>query len=665
MLKQFIFFISACFLFSCAYTEKVRDGKTAYDRKQFYVATKMLQKEFNKEKSKAQKGKIAFLIAESYQKLGKNNEAAQWYKSAYDNSFGAEALRGYADALKANEDYSNAILQYKELGIELGSPFEVKKDIAACQNALAWISPKARSPYTVSKVDFNSSFDDYSPTYFASNQLVITSDRPNANSSSNYKWTGHSFSELFLIDINNNAVKNFGSQINSSTNEGCATFNKDYSKMVFIRSVADEKNGDEYMKLFTATREEVLWSLPKELNFCKEKVNYWHPVLSSDGKKLFFASNDSEGFGGFDIYESIQRDNGEWSDPKLLPRNINTIGNEVFPTLHNDTLYFSSDFHAGMGGLDIFKTYPINNGWASPQNMKAPINSGGDDFSLIIDNQFINSNNILQKGYLSSNRKGGLGGDDIYAFNKIVLPPLPQDTTDKNKNKKETDLKYSLILDGYVLEKIFQQSDNPNSKVIGRRPIANAAITILFGKEKKNIITNDEGFFTINLSENTDYQIFANKENYLNNSTNFSSRGIVKDPNNPTQRFEVELILDKIFKNKEITLENIYYDFDKSDIRDDAKPTLNILAQTMKDNPNIKIQLSSHTDCQGSDSYNEDLSQRRAQSAVDYLISLGIDTSRLVAKGYGESSPAIPCICNKCTDAENQANRRTTFKIVD
>ena len=145
----------------------------------------------------------------------------------------------------------------------------------------------------------------------------------------------------------------------------------------------------------------------------------------------------------------------------------------------------------------------------------------------------------------------------------------------------------------------------------------------------------------------------------------FSTVGIAKDPANPIQKYEVELVLDQIFKNKEIVLDNIYYDFDKSDIREDAKPTLNQLANTLKQNPSIKIQLSSHTDCRGNEGYNEELSQRRAQSAVDYLISLGINANRLIAKGYGESNPAVICNCSNCTEEEHQKNRRTTFKILE
>ena len=181
----------------------------------------------------------------------------------------------------------------------------------------------------------------------------------------------------------------------------------------------------------------------------------------------------------------------------------------------------------------------------------------------------------------------------------------------------------------------------------------------------RSVTVNTEGVASIDLEDNLDYNFLAKKEGYLNNQAKFSSKGLGKDPANPIQKFEVEIVLDKIFKNKEITLDNIYYDLDKWDIRTDAQPTLNKLAETLAQNPEVKIQLSSHTDCRGNDAYNATLSQKRAESAVNYLISKGIDAARLGSKGYGESQPAVSCDCKKCTESEHQANRRTTFKVLE
>jgi outer membrane protein OmpA-like peptidoglycan-associated protein len=179
------------------------------------------------------------------------------------------------------------------------------------------------------------------------------------------------------------------------------------------------------------------------------------------------------------------------------------------------------------------------------------------------------------------------------------------------------------------------------------------------------VTVGEDGFFTLELAENSDYFFLASLEGYLANSTRFSTKGIAKDPANPIQKYEVEIVLDKIFRNREIVLENIYYDYDKWDIRPDAEPTLNRLADVLRQNPGIRIQLGSHTDCRGNNNYNEDLSQKRAQSAVNYLIGKGIDAGRLGALGYGETQPAVDCACSSCTESEHQSNRRTTFKIVE
>lgn len=663
---NFIFLIlifSLVINFSCTYTEKIRDGRTAFERKQYNVAVPMLEKEYARANVKKDKVTLALQIAESLEKTGKSEAAIQWYKKAADaDEANVDATKSYALALKKDEQYSEAIKVFKALGITLGSPFEYRKEIENCQNATKWKT--LRTPYLVDKQSFNSVNDDYSPAFYAADQLVITSDRSANIKDEKYKWTGKSFSDLYVVDKNNGAIKPFSAQINTPANEGTATFNADFSLMVFVRNAAENKTDDQYTKLYFAEKQGILWSPAAILPFCVEKTNYWHPALSADGKTLIFAVNGEDGFGGFDLFMS-QKIGADWSKPKLLPRNINTVGNEIFPTIDADTLYFSSDFHAGMGGLDIFKTYQIgDNLWAQPQNLRAPINSGEDDFSFIIEKNKTAEKNILQRGFFTSNRKGGQGGDDIYAFQKVILPPLPIDTTKKNTppdTPKYVD--YKLILDIYSLEKIFAEADNPNSKVVARKGISNSNISILFGKENKKIVSDKDGFAIMELSENTDYQFIMSKDGYLNNSAKFTTKGIAKDPANPVQKFELEVVLDKIYKNKEVVLENIYYDYDKWEIRYDAQPTLNKLAQTLAENPTIKIQLSSHTDCRGNDNYNEELSQRRAQSAVDYLISKGIESNRLTAKGYGESIPSAACQCSKCSEAEHQANRRTTFKI--
>jgi outer membrane protein OmpA-like peptidoglycan-associated protein len=312
-----------------------------------------------------------------------------------------------------------------------------------------------------------------------------------------------------------------------------------------------------------------------------------------------------------------------------------------------------------MGGLDVFKTWKTTNGaWAPVQNLKPPLNSGADDFGFIIDFQAKKSQDVLQVGYFTSNRPEGSGSDDIYRFEKRMPPPEPIEP-------EPPVLAYKMILEGYVLEKIYAEADNPDTKVLGRKPLSGATVKVTIGKEVKNFTVGEDGFFTFELAENTDYQFIAAKDGYLTGDNVFTTKGIGKDPKNPVQTFEVEIVLNKIFVNREIVLEDIYYDFDKWDIRADARPTLDKLARELQLNPKIRIQLSSHTDCRGNDRYNEDLSQKRAQSAVDYLISKGVSPERVAAKGYGETSPKANCACTRCSEEEHQLNRRTAFTILE
>ena len=643
-----IFFFS---LIACNSTMKITDGKSAFDRKQYYLATTLLEKEYKAAKSRVQKGKIAWLLGNSYASSGRYLESSKWFKTAYDNQYGVQAYREYAFSLKKSEQYKEAEQSFKLLGQEIGSPFEYRKEITASQTAAIWKANIEDNPYKLTPLNINTRYAEYAPS-LSGKKLYFSSDRPLTDKDKNiYNWTGRAFSDLFVRD-NDDQANRLELPINTAANEGSMSFSSDGNELIFTRCF-DKLKADQYCKLLITQKEGDSWSEPKLLDFIQEQVNYEHPTLSDDDRFLYFSSNDPVGTGGFDIYVS-ERISNTWSQPKLLPRSINTSGNEKFPFIDADTLYFSSDAHTGMGGLDIFRVYKTSpTSWSSPINLQAPINSGADDFGFVIDKTHKPDTRSLQKGYLSSDRPGGLGSDDIYEFN---LTPYVEKPKPKEPGK--------ITLDVYVLEKIYQNPGDPNSLVLARKPLTGSDLTITEGKNKNTYKIGEDGLISIPVEPNKEYKATAAFPGYLTNSQTFSSIGISPIPGQD-QNFELEVVLDKLIRNKEITLQNIYYDFDKWDIRPDALPTLNELTTILVSNPTIKIRLGSHTDCRGTSGYNQDLSQKRAQSAVDYLISKGIAPERLSAVGYGESVPAVKCDCSQCTEEEYQINRRTTFTILE
>jgi peptidoglycan-associated lipoprotein len=673
-LRAILFLFLALGATACSYTLPIKDGQTAYERKRFADAIPMLEKEFSSTKTRAQKGRLAYLIADSYARTGRAESALEWYKTAYDNNGGPDALRGYAFSLKKLQRYADAREAFKNLGIEIGSPYEYRKEITACTVAEAWLKEVPTNGISVSAAPFNSPDHDFAPTWAPDGRLIFSSDRAAATGKDRYGWTGHAFMDLFIVDADAASAQAFDPLLNSTTHEATPCFSKNGQIMWFVRTVGAYEGDDEYCKIYEAERVGDSWANPKPLPFQKEKINYLHPALGPDGNTLYFAANDPEGWGGYDLYSVTRQPNSEtgWGEPRPLSRNLNTPGNELFPAFDADTLYFASDGLTGMGGLDVFRSYRIDRaGWAPPINLKSPINSGGDDFGLI----FIKKNNetdikpaqpgdLLRTGFLTSNRAGDgtRGGDDIFRF-EMRVPPPRRDTT---PTKPPATQAARMDLDIFVVEKIYADPANPNSKVLGKRPLAQAKLV-------RNLPTNGgtqalaltDGYVSLLLAPETDYQFTARCEGYLTNSAKFSTRGIAPDPSRQNQTFELEIVLDRIFRDREITLENIYYDYDKSDIRPDAEPTLNQLALMLTQNPDIRIALGSHTDCRGNDGYNQKLSQARAESAVAYLIGRGIAPDRLSAVGYGEQVPADLCACARCSEEQHQANRRTTFRIVN
>lgn len=659
MLRYHFVSLFLLLLVSCTYTAKITDGATAVDRKQYDVAVPMLEREYKRAKTRGQQGEIAFNLATSYRETGRDSEAAEWFQTAYDNGAGADALREKAAALKRLERYEEAIQTYTDLGFEIGSRYEFRRDIAGAQLAMRLIKAREAAEvkeYEVTTTDFNSSGADYAAVSLGE-QLVFTSDRAATTGEDTYLWTGRSFSDLFTVDPAANTVRGFNQSLNSTDNDGTAAFSADGNLMVFTRCTAPAKRADAYCGLYGSKRVGEGWAPAEKLNFVTASANYMHPALSADGQQLFFSAKLDDGWGGYDLYTSERGADGNWSAPDLMNRAINTEGNEQFPTLDGDTLYFSSDGLEGLGGLDIFRTWPLADGrYNAPKNLKLPINSGADDFAFTIVKRNGVGIGSTAEGYFSSSRAGGSGGDDIYAYTKTVLPPPPPDTTP---------IVYRNVLDVTVVEKIFEDPTNPASRVLGVRPVPNAKIIASVGDQSREVTANDEGQLSLVLTADQDYEFRAERPDYLADQGRFSSRNLPRDPDSPEQRYELELELEKIFRNREIVLKNIYYDLDESFIREDAKPTLDELSALLSLNPGIRIELGSHTDCRATDAYNNRLSEARAQAAVDYLVAEGIAADRLAARGYGETQPVSDCLCQRCTEDEHQRNRRTTFRILE
>lgn len=637
---------------ACSAPVTVRDGKTAFDRKQYHVSAALLEKEYSKADSRVKKGKIAWLIGMSYKHMSESAQSVRWFKIAYDNQFGVEALREYAFGLKQTEQYKEAESAFRTLGQETGSPFEYRKEITACQTAARWLELKDENKYRIKAAPFNTAQSEYAPFIAADGKIYFSADKTPGNKKGKYNWTGRSFSDIYVLQNASSAAVKLNENINTPANEGTLSISPSGNEMVFTRCYSPD-NTDQYCKLMLSELKDGEWTVARPLEFQQERINYMHPAFSDDGNLLYFSSNDPNGTGGFDLYFTQKTRNG-WLDPQILPRNINTSGNERFPYAIADTLYFASDGLSGMGGLDIFKVYKSDkNSWTPPVNLQAPVNSGSDDFGFVTDRSFIPDEKVFQKGYFSSNRPGGTGKDDIYEFRLVKVEPKAKPTPPGE-----------LFLDIFVLEKIRKDPSDPNSQVIARKPLSNAKLVATGKEEKQNFDISSGQAVSIKLKPGSSYKFTAMSDGYLTGTAEFSTSGISPVPGED-QRFELEIVLDKIFRNKEIVLENIYYDFDKWEIRSDAVPALNKLVSLLLSNPEIKIQLGSHTDCRGTGAYNQTLSQKRAQSVVDYLISQKIAPERLSAVGYGESKPAVNCDCNKCTEEEYQANRRTTFTILE
>ena len=460
-----------------------------------------------------------------------------------------------------------------------------------------------------------------------------------------YKRTLRKFTDLFQIQGEQTETSSFQLIENTEAHEGTFSMSPDGQNLVFTRCDTEESE-NIHCKLFHITSTKDGWADAVLLPFQKAGINYMHPAFFNDST-LIYSSNTEKGYGGYDLF-SVSIKDSKWSVPDVMSKRVNSTGNELFPTTYRDTLFFSSDWLPGMGGLDIFKSVKDEFGdWSFPTNLEAPINSGGDDFHYVIT-KFPTNIDPSFEGYISSSRKGGEGGDDIYKFIHSIRKPDLSDSLD-------------LPDEGDIVLDIFTYWEDENGI---QYPVADVLVSVLSRSGYTRDISNLEGQTEVNVEKGESYQLQFQADGYFNVYNDF----IAPDNSVPAGnviRIIRKVRLDKIVEGEEIVLENIYYDFDKWDLREDALPELDKLVSILRDNPGIRIQLFSHTDCRGTEKYNIELSQKRASSAVNYLIAKGISSDRLAAIGKGEDSPIVQCYCEECTEEEHQANRRTTFLVIE
>ena len=660
--------------------EAPMDAATAYESKQYIVASDLLIEEYNKESSLIEQSKIAYKVAECFRLANHTKQAEKWYEKAMMYNPDPKIPYRYAQMLKKNGNYEEAIRQFRDY--MLGNPVDRARgarEMQACKQALEW--SKEPGDYRLFNLDnVNSRASDFAPALYMDKQLVFTSSRSNATGDAIYGWTGEKHSDLFVSerikDTQYSQPVFFGDSINTAFNEGTVAFSPDY-KVVYFTACGSPESTDDFCKIYaTIKNSEGKWRLPEPvILFDNDTINVGQPFLSPDGTQLYFSADAPDGYGDKDMYVSVKTRDGQWSYPKNLGPEINTDGYEGFPHIASDgKLYFASDGHYGMGGLDIFAAERVGKNWGNPINLKAPVNSPADDFSIIfmpfIKPELLDS--IETMGYFCSSREGGKGNDDIYKF-VLEIPKEPViDTplvTVTDTIPKEPQLTF--LLNGKILQKVLENPDDPNSRVVNTAPIPSAIAEVLgldFSSSiAKRLVTNSKGEFSIELEPNTDYKVTGSQSGYFTKSENISTKGrkIPDLQRDTTIQLYVEVVLDKIYKQKEIVLENIYFDLNKWDIRPDARPTMDELVVVLIENPRLVIEMGSHTDSRGSDPFNKDLSEKRAQSSVDYLIAKGISRARLIARGYGETQLVNRCEDGvQCSEEEHQQNRRTTFKVV-
>ena len=611
---------------------KLNKADKKYDKYSYIDAIEIYEKV-------AEKG---YKSAELFEKLGNayyfNGEldkASKWYGElfALNQEVDSEYYFRYAQTLKAEGNYEKSN-QYMELFAQKTNDtraklFQENKDYLTDIDAVS-------GKYTMDKTDVNSEFYDYGPTFFGK-QIVFTSSRSEGNQYSKiHDWTKQNFTDLFVASIDNEgklgSVENFSKTVNTKYNESSPVFTKDGKTMYFTRNNYNDgkkrKSDDKVImeKIYKAELINGEWTNVKELPFSNDNYKTAHPTLSPDEKTMYFASDMPGSFGNSDLYKVSIDSNGNFGSPENLGPTINTEGRETFPFVDADNnLFFASDGHPGLGGLDIFEAKANKNSFEKPVNVGKPLNSPMDDFGYVTNKDGL--------GFFSSNRDGGSGYDDIYTFTVCTH-----------------------TLSGLITD-IDTKEILPNAKVI------------LFDDKMNKIsetTSSDKGAYSFKVECNKKYYVRASKEEYETTEKSFgpvTKTGKSKlDIELKRNIFPIEVGTD-LAKILDVSI--IYFDLDKWNIRPDAAEDLEKIIAVMNQYPNMSIDIRSHTDSRQTHKYNELLSDRRAKSTLEFMVKNGINRNRLTAKGYGETQLVNNCSDDvPCSEAEHQKNRRSEFIVL-
>ncbi|MEO9894082.1 OmpA family protein [Aurantibacter sp.] len=593
-----------------------------------------------------------YVSAELLKKLGNSYyynadyvDAAETYKKlieTYSNDIGPEHYFRYAQCLKSIGEYdaSNAMMaKFTELTSE-------DNRATMYQNDKDYIADIKRNSgrYNVGPFEYNSPYSEFAPAFYKEG-LIFSSDRDTGNLARyRHTWNSKDFLDLYKVNadsVSDNTVTKLSKEVNTRLHESTSVTTKDGNTMYFTRNnfkggkyVKDE-NGVIRLKIFKATLKEDVWQDIEELSFNSDSYSVAHPVLSPDEKTMYFASDMTGSLGESDIFKVTINDDGTFGTPINLGNTINTEARETFPFVTSEEiLYFSSDGHPGLGGLDVFGTKIADAKYdGAILNVGEPVNGKMDDFTFIIDE-------TSKKGYFASNRQEGRGADDIYSFTetKPLVFDCQQDITGTVRDKISNE-----VLVGATVKVI----DENNEEIL-------------------STITDSEGKYSLSLDCNQGNFVRAQIQGYVP-----SEEYIGKSDGKP-KIIDFYLERDTITAGfgddlaKLLQLSTIYFDFDKYNIRKDSEIEVEKVIAAMEKYPSLKIKVNSHTDSRGKDSYNLWLSQKRAESTVNYMVAKGIEKTRLEGEGFGETKLVNDCANGvKCSAKNHELNRRSEFIIIE